>query len=220
MTVLSFNFDNSTVSGYVDRKNSVIGHKAFCRCKLFYDPFAKANVIEEENAFCIRLSCEYSSLLSEFGFILGKESEQSAFDRFSVFVNLVALDIATDELVLEGDVDDFAFSLDIDIDRSLAQHITCGRYELTNNPLTEANVFKAEFTFRVRLGYEHCVFFSKLCGVRLKQTELRAGNDVAVFVQFETFDVTTDITVFEFDFYNVAVFLDGCLLYTSPSPRD
>ena len=62
----------------------------------------------------------------------------------------------------------FAFSLDIDFDRSFVEHVTCGRYKLAYNPLAKANVFKAEFTFSVRLGYEHCVFFSKLSGTRLK----------------------------------------------------
>ena len=168
MTVLSFDFNNSAIGGYVDRENSVIGHKAFCRCEFFYDPFAKANVIKEENAFCIRLGCEHSSLFGKFSLILGKESEQRPLNRFAVFVYLVALDIAADELVLQGDIDNFAFSLDIYLDRSLVEYVTCSRNELTNNPLTKANVFKAEFTFRVRLGYKNCCLFSKLGGTRLK----------------------------------------------------
>ena len=212
MTVLSIDFDNGTVSGYVDRENSVIGHKAFCRGKLFYDPFAEANVIEEENTVCIGLGSEHCVLFGKLSVSLGEESEQSTLNRFAVFVYLVALNVAADELVLEGDVNDFAFGLDIHFDRSLVENVTCSRNELTNNPLTKANVFKAEFTFRVRLGYKNCCLFSKLGGTRLKETELSAGDDIAIFIKLETFDVTTDITVFEFDFHDVAVFLDDDLI--------
>ena len=212
VTVLSIDFNNCTVCGYVDRENSVIGHKAFCRGKLFYDPFAEANVIEEENTVCIGLGSEHCVLFGKLSVSLSKESEQSTLNRFAVFVYLVALNVAADELVLEGDVNDFAFGLDIHLDRSLVEYVTCSRNELTNNPLTKANVFKAEFTFRVRLGYKNCCLFSKLGGTRLKEAELSAGNDVAVFIKLETFDVTTDITVFEFDFHDIAIFLDGNLI--------
>ena len=75
MTVLSFDFDNCTVSGYVDRENRVIGHKAFCRGKLFYDPFAEANVIEEENTVCIGLGSEHCVLFGKLSVSLGEEAE-------------------------------------------------------------------------------------------------------------------------------------------------
>ena len=119
VTVLSIDFNNCTVCGYVDRENSVIGHKAFCRGKLFYDPFAETNVIEEENTVCIGLGSEHCVLFGKLSVSLSKESEQSALNRFAVFVYLVALNVATDELVLEGDVNNFAFGLDIYLDRSL-----------------------------------------------------------------------------------------------------
>ena len=212
VTVLSIDFNYCSVSGYVDRENSVIGHKAFCRSKLFYDPFAEANVVKEEDTVCIRLSSKHCVLFGKLSVSLSKETKQSTLNRFAVFIYLVALNIAADELVLEGDIDDFAFGLDIHFDRSLVENVTCSRNELTNNPLAKANVFKAEFTFRVRLGYKNCCLFSKLGGTRLKEAELSAGNDVAVFVKLETFNVTTDITVFEFDFHDVAIFLDGDLI--------
>ena len=206
VSVLGLELDYGTIRSNVDRELCLVENEALGRFQLAHDPFPESHILKGEDTVCIGHRRQNSVFLCEFRIILRKEAEQRTHNRLSVFVDLVAFDVTANEFVLDGDENGFAVLGDFYLDRRFIEHIPGRRLQLTDNPLSVPDIFKAELTGAVRLRYTHGSFLSKLRFAFTEQAEYRTGDHIAVLVELGTFNVAADIPVLQLDVHHIAVF--------------
>ena len=206
VAVLSLDLDYGTIRSNVDRELCLVENEALGRFQLAHDPFPESHILKAEDTVCIGHHRQHGVFLCEFRIILRKEAEQRTHNRLSVFVDLVAFDVAANEFVLGGNENGFAVLGDFYLDRSFIEHIPGRRLQLTDDPFPVPDVFKAELTSAVRLGYTHGSFLGKFRFTFTEQTEYRTGDHIAVLVELSALNIATDIPVLQLNVYHIAVF--------------
>ena len=206
MAVLGFDLDHGAIRSNVDRELCLVEDKALSGFQLAHDPFSESYILKGEDAICIGCRRQNGVFLCEFRIILRKEAEQRTRNRLSVFVDLVTFDVATNEFVLDGNENGFAVLGDFYLDRRFIEHIAGRWLQLTDDPFPVPDVFKAELTGAVRLGYTHGSFLGKLSFTFTEQTEYCAGDHIAVLVELGAFNIAADIPILQLDIHHIAVF--------------
>ena len=206
MAVLGLDLDHGTIRSYVDRELCLVEDEALGGFQLARDPFPKSYILKGEDAVCIGHRRQNGVFLCEFRIILRKEAKQRTRNRLSVFVDLVALDVAANEFILDGNENGFAVLGDFYLDWHFIEHIPSRRLQLTDDPFPVPDIFKAELTVAVRLGYTHGSFLGKLRFTFTEQTEYRTGDHIAVLVELGALNIAVDIPVLQLDAHHIAVF--------------
>ena len=206
MAVLGLELDYGTIRSNVDRELCLVEDEALGGFQLAHDPFPKSHILKGEDAVCIGHRRQHGVFLCEFRIIFRKEAKQRTRNRLSVFVDFVAFDVAANEFVLDGNENGFAVLGDFYLDRRFIEHIAGRRLQLTDDPFPVPDVFKAELTGAVRLGYTHGSFLGKLRFIFTEQTEYRTGDHIAVLVELGAFNVTADIPILQLNVHHIAVF--------------
>ena len=206
VAVLGLELDHGTIRSNVDRELCLVEDEALGRFQLAHDPFPESYILKGEDAVCIGHRRQHGVFLCEFRISLRKEAEQRTCNRLSVFVDLVAFDVAANEFVLDGNENSLAVLGDFYLDRCFIEHIAGCRPQLTDDPFPVPDIFKAEFTVTVRLGYTHGSFLGKLRFAFTEQAEYRTGDHIAVLVELGTLNIAADIPVLQLDVHHIAVF--------------
>ena len=206
VAVLGLELDHGTILSNVDRELCLVEDEALSGFQLAHDPFPESHILKGEDAVCIGHRRQYGVFLCEFRIILRKETKQRTHNQLSVFVDLVAFDVAANEFVLDGNENGFTVLGDFYLDRCFIEHIPGRRLQLADDPFPVSDVFKAELTSAVRLRYTHGSFLGKLRFAFTEQTEYRTGDHITVLVELDAFDITTDIPVLQLDVHHIAVF--------------